>query len=795
MRVSILRFILTIAFTTALIGGFPLQLDGRFWQDNSIEIRELQDKAEAIGKRNIDSVLLLLKQAESIASTDQEESVLAQNYWVKAKTYYGLKEYQKAIDFGKSGLGHGRRSNAQHVLSKINNLLGVIAKRQGNLDLAAGYYRSSLVSRRALDDSVGMSKTLQNLGNLFRDQGLTDSAFAYYELSIDLKMQIDDPVSLAKTIVNLGNYYYEIGDFLEAVKRYESATNLYLENDYQEGVARALNNMGSAYLLLGYYQLSLNSFIKSVEMYETLGLQQEQGNTLLNIASLYRKISNLKESRDYYNQSLRIYQALDNDIGLANAYLGISIVNLLDEKPLKAIETLDKSRDIYQANGREKDLASVEHAYGRAYARLREYPKAKMHFKESITTKRRLADLDDLGGVYNSLAVTNYETKEYVEAQSNYLLSLAFAQEYKLPALVRASLLGLSETNQALGNSKRAYDYRLQYESVKDSLDNVEKARQLAEIREIYESEQKDKQITQLELQNEVVNAKSQANAALAAKERTDKLIFIITALALLVLAIFLYLHFRQRLLLSRLKVKEEKETHDQAITHLLGQQQTKSLEAMIKGQEEERIRIAKELHDHFGSLMAAVKVNLSTVAANNGVAPESERQMKNLSTLVDQACEDIRGLSHSMHVGVSESFGLVPALKDLTASINHSGEIKVEFLSSQCVDALDAAIEITAYRLVQELVSNVLKHAEAKELTIQLTCLENILNIIVEDNGVGFDLEYQKKRKNGMGLLNMKHRVDALHGEFEVDSLPGKGTTVIIDLPVDMEQTALAYD
>jgi signal transduction histidine kinase len=343
---------------------------------------------------------------------------------------------------------------------------------------------------------------------------------------------------------------------------------------------------------------------------------------------------------------------------------------------------------------------------------------------------------------------------------------------------------------EALGNSKKAYEYRLKFEIIKDSLDNVEKSRQIAELREVYESEKKDEQITQLELENEVVNARSEANAALADKQRSEKLIFIITALAFLVLAIILYLYFRQRLALTKLKVKEEKEGHIKAVNELMVQQQTKTLEAMVEGQEKERKRIAKELHDHFGSLMAAVKVNLTAVAENNFITIENSDQMKNLSILVDKACEDIRSLSHSMNIGISENFGLIPALKDLAYSISQSERIQVQFHASNFNQELDLATEVTAYRLVKELVSNALKHAKASKITIQLTCLHNILNLIVEDNGMGFDADHLMENSLGLGLKSIQSRIADMQGDFQVDSRIGKGTTFIIDLPVTSELT-----
>jgi two-component system NarL family sensor kinase len=756
-----------------------------FLPQDQLKIKQLQEEADRIGKNNLDSVLLLLKMAEDLAPKVAVQKVHSENSWIKAKTYYGLRDYSESKKQGELAIRAATPIKHYQVLADAHNLLGILIKREGRVDSAIDEYMLSLRYKGLLSDSLGIAKTLQNIGLAFRELELHDSALVYYQKSIDIKSVLNDTISLAKTISNLGIYYFDVGKYQTALTKFQEAIKIYSQGNYQEDLARNYNNVGGVYLRLGYYQLALKFYLRALNEYRASGMKLEEGNAYFNLGALYSNMSNVTEALNYYSESLRIYESLENGLGKANVFLGLGQVYLKDNNPDEALKYFKMSEDIYAKKGRPSDLALVQHGYGKAYALLEQYPKAKAYYQETILRQKELNDMNDLGNVYNSLAVTNYRAKEYNEALSNYTKGLEIAQELQLPALTRGSLLGLSEVYEAFGNSKKAYQYRVQYEAVKDSLDNVEKSRQIAELREIYESEKKDEQITQLELENELVSAKSQANAALADQQRTEKLIFITTAIALFVLAVTLYFYFRQRLTLTKLIVKEEKEGHIKAVNELMVQQQTKTLEAMVDGQEKERKRIAKELHDHFGSLMAAVKVNLSAVAEDNLIAMENSEQMKNLAILVDKACEDIRTLSHSMNIGISENFGLIPALKDLANSISQSERIQVQFHASSFNQELDLATEVTAYRLVQELVSNALKHAKATKITIQLTCFEDILNLIVEDNGVGFDADYLMENSIGLGLKSIQTRINNVKGDFEVDSQIGKGTTVIIDLPV----------
>ena len=767
----------------------PSSLHAFFPQD-SAKIKELQQEADRIGKNNLDSVLLLLKMAEDLAPKEDLKKIQAENSWIKGKTYFGLRDYPESKKFGELAISLATSAKHSQVLADAHNLLGILIKREGRVDAAIDEYRLSLKYKELLSDSLGIAKTLQNIGLAYRELELHDSALVYYQKSIDIKSGLNDSISLALTISNLGIYYFDVGKYQTAITKFQEAVKIYNKVNQQEALARNYNNIGGCYVRLGYYQLALKFHLRALDGYKSLELKLEEGDTYYNMGVLYSRMSNITEALSYFSESLKIYESLGDPLDKADLFLALGEVHLKDNNPDEALKFFKMSEDIYVQKGKPSDLALVQHGYGRAYALLEQYPKAKAYYQETILRQKELNATNDLGNVYNSLAVTNYRAKEYNEALFNYKKGLDIAQELKLPALTRGSLLGLSEVYEALGNSKKAYEYRLKFEIIKDSLDNVEKSRQIAELREVYESEKKDEQITQLELENEVVNAKSKANAALADKQRSEKLIFIITALAFFVLAIILYLYFRQRLALTKLKVKEEKEGHINAVNELMTQQQTKTLEAMVEGQEKERKRIAKELHDHFGSLMAAVKVNLMAVAEDNFITPENSEQMKNLSILVDKACEDIRSLSHSMNIGISENFGLIPALKDLAYSISQSERIQVQFHASNFNQDLDLATEVTAYRLVQELVSNALKHAKASKITIQLTCLDNILNLIVEDNGMGFDADHLMENSLGLGLKSIQSRIADMQGDFQVDSRMGKGTTVIIDLPVTSELT-----
>ena len=208
----------------------------------------------------------------------------------------------------------------------------------------------------------------------------------------------------------------------------------------------------------------------------------------------------------------------------------------------------------------------------------------------------------------------------------------------------------------------------------------------------------------------------------------------------------------------------------------------------MLKGQEMERKRIAQDLHDRLGSMLSMVKIHFNSVEENiSAIQEQNNIQYEKAHSLLDEACEEVRKIAHDMVSGVLHKFGLLPALHSLQTSINETGQLKLSVLDFGFhQDRLEYEIEINVYRIIQELLGNVLKHAQASEMTIQLIKKENNLHVQVEDDGIGFNAE-NISSFGGMGLKNIGARVNSLNGELNIDSGKGSGTIVIIDIPLNL--------
>jgi signal transduction histidine kinase len=217
----------------------------------------------------------------------------------------------------------------------------------------------------------------------------------------------------------------------------------------------------------------------------------------------------------------------------------------------------------------------------------------------------------------------------------------------------------------------------------------------------------------------------------------------------------------------------------------LLKEQELLGIDAMIEGQEKERQRIANEVHDNLGSLLATVKYHVQNLRIKkNGYGVEEDALLDKTDDLIEEAYQKVRSIAHVRNAGVHAQEGLLPAVKNFAAKVSVNNKLRIDVIDNGMDERLENSLEITLFRIIQELITNIIKHSGADEAAIHLTHHEFSINMLVEDNGKGFEFS-EAKTVQGMGLYSIRKRVENLQGELTVESLKNKGTTVIIDIPL----------
>ena len=193
-------------------------------------------------------------------------------------------------------------------------------------------------------------------------------------------------------------------------------------------------------------------------------------------------------------------------------------------------------------------------------------------------------------------------------------------------------------------------------------------------------------------------------------------------------------------------------------------------LEAALKGEEQERTRLAKDLHDGLGGMLSGIKYSFQTMKGNLIMTPDNAQAFERSMDMLDSSIKEMRRVAHNMMPEALVKFGLNTALKDFCNDINLSGALKVTYQSIGLENVeVEQTTAIAIYRIVQELLNNTIKHAGANNAIVQVSKSDGLLAVTVEDDGKGWS--------------NIENRVEFLKGKLDVNSQPGKGTSVLIEL------------
>ncbi len=205
-------------------------------------------------------------------------------------------------------------------------------------------------------------------------------------------------------------------------------------------------------------------------------------------------------------------------------------------------------------------------------------------------------------------------------------------------------------------------------------------------------------------------------------------------------------------------------------------------LRAILETQESERHRLAEDLHDSVGQVLSAVKLNLHRLDKTCASDGESLPLLTNTRKLIDECIQEIRSIIQNVKPPLLTDFGLAEALNDLSMKIERTTGISVSFHNDIAQRRFGAEVEVTLYRIVQELIGNTIKHANANLIQIKLFVTDQFLHLSFKDNGNGFDAS---GTKNGSGLKNMQSRTDFIKGTIMIEGKPGHGMEAEVKVPV----------
>lgn len=589
----------------------------------------------------------------------------------------------------------------------------------------------------------------------------------------------------------------------KTIKYNTEALTLAKELKYLNGLAKATNNLGILLQKNGNYDSALVIQLQALDIYKKINYTKGIAKTYCDICIIYWRRSDFVKALDMQLKALRLYEQIKDEKGLGYSYNMIGIINKNLNKPDEALAYYLKAVNIRKKTD-ERGLAATYQNIGNIYKHKKNEDSAMFYYSRSLALHKKYGNISSEAMVTSSMGDLKFEFKKFKEAKNYYLLCLEIDKEVVDSNTLATTYINIGNAYSALRDFKNGEDYinkgldilnklgdkegvmsayemlaylfqeanepkqalayRIAYEEIKDSIMSIKEKEQVAELQTKYEVEKKD-----LEL------AKNKAEIEIQEKQNFIKNIIIVSVIILMVLLVII------ATILYRKKQTEQKA----ALNEELARQKDIRSKAVIEAEEKERIRIAKDLHDGVGQLLSAAKLNLSSLESKLKLSdPGQETALKNALSLVDDSVKEVRTVSHNMMPNTLLKLGLASAVKEFITKIQGMPNLKVNLEIVGMDNRLEQEKETVLYRVIQEIVANIIKHAKASELTLQLIRDEKELSIVIEDNGVGFDTS-KINSFEGIGLKNIISRIEFINGTVHFDSTPGRGTNVIVELPV----------
>lgn len=598
-----------------------------------------------------------------------------------------------------------------------------------------------------------------------------DSAEYYCMKAGDLARALD----YKRGFADFASYYIPV---LNRKGEYQKALDVALES---LGVSKALgdksllamsyNNIGNQNQYLGDLKSAATNYLNALIFSEGVDTPQRRMRYSNNLASVFLQLEDKSKSYFYAKKSFQLAFDNQDSLGMASSLVNLALSEVMNKKYGEAIRHLDQVLALGKALKDDSYVLDALINKGDVYAEMKKYPAALQLYERSYRVLQDYPVPDYELYVYWGLAQNNYYVGSYEKANSYLVRAIKVAEDLQaLHELTKLYLLG-SEIHEKTDDNRQALALRKKYEALNDSLVGAETQQNIHKLEIEYQTSQKEKAIADQQL---II---AQNNLEMA---RKDKFIFLWSAIAVLLLsaiAIFILLYRnRQRRNAEKLELLHK-------------QNEVRVLNALVEGEERERSRLARELHDGVGGILSASKMHLSIVQEANKDGRQSDA-LQNITAMLDHASQEIRAIAHNLFPNLLLTQDLNSALASFCQRMRNSG-LDIEYYCLGEMPALGNRFKLMVYRSVQELVNNVMKHAKADYVLVQISHHDNMLSIVVEDNGAGFDLGQPK----GMGLLSLEEKIKNLHGRLTIQSAPGHGTSVHLEFDLSTPQELIPIE
>ena len=586
---------------------------------------------------------------------------------------------------------------------------------------ALEYGNEALTLAQELKYTKGIAQSYNDMGIIFIDQGNYQKAIEWFNKSLAIRTELQDSAGMAALYNKIGIVYQKKGQLKKALENQIEALKIYENLGSDLWIGYSLNNMAIIHQNLGNLDKALQYHQKALTYRIKMGDVYGEAGSYGNMANVYVKLHDTSLAIQYYDKALTIFRKIDDKESISAMLNNLGNIYIARGKESNALTLLEESLKIRENLGDKKGIASTLLRMGEAYTSMGSYKKAS----QALYRARRLA---------REIDVVEEEMVSYLNLAKMYALQHQLDSAFK---------------NMSL------------YIATKDSVYYQRLEEQIIDVQTRYETEKMGQDMNLLKSEKELTELRLK-------QKRMQNLLLILAIITIVGAAIFSF--YRRKL--------KQKAAMDAAKIRYNEQK----IRAVIESQEEEQRRIARELHDGVGQKLAGLKLNWSSLISGTEIK-KVWPDYNNLTLLIDETAQEVRTISHQMLPKELEQFGLIPSIESLLEINFKNTGTNTSFSHMGVEERLPYTVELTIYRILQELVSNILKHAHASSIKVELLKRRDRILLIVEDDGIGMNLE--KMKNGGIGVMNIESRVESVQGRVTFESEQEKGTFVTVNIPL----------
>jgi len=531
--------------------------------------------------------------------------------------------------------------------------------------------------------------------------------------------------------------------------------------EYRNQVAQLTNMVGSIQQQKQQYDSAVEKYLEAAKIYTETRNESKIIYTCYNLSVMYGFLEDTAKALYYAREANRIAVDVNDSTFIIRSLIVLSEALLTSKKYDSVLLLSQKGLAMSELQKTPFTIGKFHELQGQYFIENENrVDSAIAHFDLALQYFNQINIRYDIARVLQKKGNAYLRGKDYNNAIKYSKEASAIAKDLKLDQVLHYSLLDLVKASEKLGLIDESYQYLKAYVAVNDSLLNRTNRKRVNELETRYQTQKKE---AQLLAQQGTIQKKNILNYILAG-----------SALALIVILSLSYRTYQQK-----------QKIQQQRIIDLETQQQLNATEAVLKGEEQERTRLAKDLHDGLGGMLSGIKYSFNTMKGNLIMTPDNAQAFERSMDMLDSSIKEMRRVAHNMMPEALVKFGLDTALKDFCNDISKSGALEVSYQSIGLeTTVLEQTVAITIYRVVQELIHNTMKHAAARHAIVQITKTNGHLNVTVEDDGKGFDTAVLKQ-SNGIGWSNIQNRVEFLKGTLDIKSEKENGTSVYIELTI----------